>query len=328
MPDLATALWITAPGSATLRTERLPEPAADEVRVRTLYSGISRGTEALVLRGGVPPSQYARMRAPFQAGDFPAPVKYGYASVGVVEAGPDALRGEHVFCLYPHQDRYIVPAAAVHPLPEGLPPSRAVLAANVETAVNALWDASPRVGERLVVIGAGVVGCLVAALGTGIPGCTVQLVDIDPERAAVAAALGVPFATPEQAQGEADRVFHASASEGGLHQALALAGNEAEIVELSWYGDRAVRLPLGEAFHSRRLTLRSSQVGQIAPALRPRWDHARRLDLALRLLAANRAWEVLIDDESPFEALPRTLPAMAARSGLCHRVRYAAADSA
>jgi len=325
MTATATAFWITAPGRGELQPVTLPQPGPGEVRVRALFSGVSRGTEALVLRGGVPESQHETMRAPFQEGAFPAPVKYGYASVGVVERGPPALRGRTVFCLHPHQDRYVVPAAAARPLPPDLPAERAVLAANVETAVNGVWDAAPRVGEHIAVIGGGVIGCLVAALCGGIPGCTVQLVDIDPARAAVAEALNLPFATPQAARPDADRVLHASASEAGLRLGLELAGNEAEIVELSWFGDREPRLPLGEAFHSRRLTLRSSQVGQVAPALRPRWRHEDRLDLALRLLAAHPRWQALIDGESPFARLPQTLPALAAGNGLCHRIRYPAA---
>lgn len=327
MTGTARALWITAPGEAVLRRQALADPGTDAVRVRTLYTGVSRGTEALVYRGGVPASQRAAMRAPFQEGDFPAPVKYGYASVGIVEAGPEALLGRTVFCLHPHQDRYVVPVGAVRPLPPDLPPGRAVLAANVETAVNGVWDAAPRVGERIVIIGAGVVGCLVAALCAPLPGSDVQLVDVNPARAAVAARLGVPFSSPEAVRGRADRVLHASGSEAGLRQALALAGNEGEVVELSWFGDREISLPLGEGFHARRLTLRASQVGQIAPAERPRWDHARRLDLALALLARHPEWEALIDGESDFADLPQTLPRVLAGNGLCHRVRYPAAET-
>ncbi|PWG64284.1 zinc-dependent alcohol dehydrogenase [Spiribacter halobius] len=327
MAETAYALWITAPGEVALRRQALADPGTDEVLVRTLYTGVSRGTEALVYRGGVPESQHAAMRAPFQEGDFPAPVKYGYASVGIVEAGPEALRGRTVFCLHPHQDRYVVPVGAARPLPPDLPPGRAVLAANVETAVNGLWDAAPRVGERIVIIGAGVVGCLVAALCASLPGSDVQLVDVNPARAALAGRLGVPFSSPDAVRGPADRVLHASGSEAGLRQALALAGNEGEVVELSWFGDREISLPLGEGFHARRLTLRASQVGQIAAAERPRWDHARRLDLALALLACHPEWEALIDGESDFADLPQTLPRVLAGAGLCHRVRYPAAET-
>jgi len=294
------------------------------VLVRTLYSGISRGTESLVFQGRVPEAERHRMRAPFQSGDFPAPVKYGYASVGVVEAGAAELAGKQVFCLHPHQTRYVVPAAAVHPLPPGLPPARAVLAANVETAINGAWDAAIRAGDRVRVIGAGVVGCVVAWLAARTPGCDVELVDLQPARATIAAALGVPFATPEAASGEADVVIHASGAPEGLALALRLAAFEATVLEMSWYGDRMVPLPLGAAFHSRRLTLRSSQVGAVATAQRARWDYARRMGLALRLLAAAPELDALLSGEDGFEALPELMPRLAAAPGatLCHRIRY------
>jgi len=317
----ARAFWITAAGRGEIRAEQLPAPRDGDALVRALYSGISRGTESLVLAGRVPPSEYARMRAPFQAGEFPAPVKYGYASVGRVEEGPATLRGRAVFCLYPHQTHYIVPASALHLLPEDVPPSRAVLAANLETALNGLWDAAPRLGDRIAVVGGGTVGCLVAWLAARMPGCAVELVDVAPERAAVAAKLGVRFASPAQAARDADCVIHASGSADGLVTALGLAGDEATVVELSWFGDRAVTLPLGAAFHPRRLTLKSSQVGSIPPAQRPRWSHRRRLELALALLA-EPALDALISGECAFDALPAVLPALVEGTALCHRVRY------
>jgi len=323
-PRVAAAFWVAAPGRGEIRTETLARPAAGEVLVRTLYSGISRGTESLVFAGRVPEGERSRMRAPFQCGDFPAPVKYGYASVGVVEEGAAELLGKAVFCLHPHQTRYVVPAAAVRVLPPGLPPARAVLAANVETAVNGAWDAAIRAGDRVRVIGAGVVGCVVAWLAARTPGCDVELVDLQPARATVAAALGLRFATPEAASGEADVVIHASGAPEGLELALRLAAFEATVLEMSWYGDRVVPLPLGAAFHSRRLTLRSSQVGAVATAQRARWDHARRMALALRLLAGAPELDALLSGEDAFEALPTLMPRLAAAPGdtLCHRIRY------
>jgi threonine dehydrogenase-like Zn-dependent dehydrogenase len=291
--------------------------------VRSLHSGVSRGTELLVYRGEVPASEFERMRAPFQAGDFPAPVKYGYASVGVVEQGPAALEGQAVFCLYPHQTRYVVPIDAVHQLPAGLPPARAVLAANLETAINALWDAAPRIGDRIAVVGGGVVGLLVAWLAARVPGCEVELIDTEPARAAVAARLGIGFAAPANARGDADRVLHASGNPQGLVTALALAAFEARVIELSWYGRRAVTLPLGEAFHARRLELRSSQVGHVAAAQRSRWSHRRRLALALSLLL-DPVLDALVTDSAPFDELPAVLARLAAGAPgtLCQRIDY------
>jgi threonine dehydrogenase-like Zn-dependent dehydrogenase len=324
----ARACWLVQAGRAELRMQTLPEPADGEVLVRTLHSGISRGTETLVFRGEVPASEHQRMRAPFQQGDFPWPLTYGYSSVGVVEQGPPALRGRAVFCLHPHQDRYVVPAAAVHPLPEGVPPGRAVLAANLETAVNALWDGAPRVGDRIAVVGGGAVGLLVAWLAGRLPGCRVQLVDLQPARAALALRLGIGFALPDDASGDADLVIHASGQGAGLQTALRLAGFEATVLELSWYGTRAVELPLGQAFHARRLVLKSSQVGHVAAARRARWDHARRLQLALRLLA-DPVLDALVTGASPFDELPALLARLATGTAagtgpdtICHRIDY------
>ncbi|MGW2962821.1 dehydrogenase [Streptomyces sp. NPDC001220] len=319
----ARAFWLRSPGHGELRDVTLAEPAEGEVLVRALYSGVSRGTETLVFRGGVPESQHAVMRAPFQVGEFPGPVKYGYLSVGVVEAGPVELVGRTVFCLYPHQTRYVVPVSAVTVVPDRVPPARAVLAGTVETAVNALWDAAPLVGDRIAVIGGGMVGCSVAALLARFPGVRLQLVDADPARAKTAEALGVDFATPGDALDGCDLVVHASATEQGLTRALELLAAEGTVLELSWYGDRRIALPLGEAFHSRRLTVRSSQVGTVSPAARAGRTYADRLALALDLLA-DPALDALITGESAFEELPEVLPKLASGEipALCHRVRY------
>ena len=317
----ARAFWLASPGRGEIRPERVPAPARDEVQVRTLHTAVSRGTETLVFTGRVPASQWPHMRAPFQEGDFPAPVKYGYLNVGVVERGPDDLLGKTVFSLYPHQTRFNVPASAVTVVPADVPAHRAVLAGTVETAVNALWDAAPLIGDRIAVVGGGMVGASVAAIAATIPGVRVQLVDIDDARAELAASLGVPFARPEQALGDCDIVVHASATSAGLTRSLELLAAEGTVVELSWYGDRQVSVPLGEFFHSRRLTVRSSQVGGIAPG-RGR-TYGERLALALTLLA-NPAFETLVTGRSPFDELPEVLPRLAAGSlpALCHLIDY------
>jgi 2-desacetyl-2-hydroxyethyl bacteriochlorophyllide A dehydrogenase len=321
--DSARAFWVAAPGRGEIRAEPLPALRDGDVLVRALYSGISRGTEALVFHGLVPTSEYERMRAPFQAGHFPAPVKYGYASVGEVEHGPAHLQGQLVFVLYPHQTRYIVPGGAVHLLPQDVPPARAVLAANMETAINGLWDATPRIGDRVAVVGAGTVGCLLAWLASQIAGCDVELIDTNPHRATIAKRLGVRFVTPSQARENADVVVHASGAPSGLAVALRVAAFEATVVEMSWYGSQPVTAPLGEAFHARRLTLRSSQVGHVATAQRARWDTSRRMTLALSMLR-DPVLDALITGESHFETLPDVMVELArpAPDTLCHRIMY------
>ncbi|WP_422733270.1 zinc-dependent alcohol dehydrogenase [Micromonospora sp. WMMD558] len=327
MTRTARAFWLRTPGQGEIRPAPLPAPGPGEVLVRARYSGVSRGTETLVFNGGVPTGQYAAMRAPFQEGDFPAPVKYGYLSVGVVEEGPEDLRGRTVFCLHPHQTAYVVPVDAVAVVPDGVPAARAVLAGTVETAVNALWDAPPLVGDRITVVGAGMVGATVAALAARFPGVRVQLVDVDPARAALAAALGVEFAAPADAAGGRDLVVHASATSAGLRRCLELVAPEGTVLELSWYGDREVTLPLGGEFHSGRLTLRSSQVGRIAPARRSSRSYPDRLALALDLLA-DPVFDVLLTGESRFADLPDVLPRLAAGRlpALCHLITYDGED--
>ena len=319
----AHAFWLRAPGIGEIRPVTLPEPGRDEVMVRTLRSGVSRGTETLVFRGGVPPGQYATMRAPFQEGDFPAPVKYGYLNVGAVEQGPEELHGRTVFCLYPHQSAYVVPARAVTVVPDDVPPARAVLAGTVETAVNAVWDAGPMLGDRVAVVGAGMVGCCVARLLSRFPAVEVTLVDVDPGRAEVAAALGVGFALPADAPGARDLVVHASATSAGLQRSLELLAPEGTVIELSWYGDDEVQLSLGGAFHSSRLGIRASQVGTVSPARAGRRTTADRLTLALELLR-DPAFDALVTGQSHFCELPDVMARLSAGSlpALCHTITY------
>lgn len=319
----ARAFWLAEPGRGEIRTEPLRTPGPDEVLVRALRSGISRGTETLVFRGGVPPDQHGAMRAPFQDGDFPGPVKYGYLSVGVVEEGPEELAGRRVFCLHPHQTAYVVPAAAVTPVPDTVPSARAVLTGTVETAVNAVWDAAPLIGDRIAVVGAGMVGCCIARLLGLVPGTRVTLVDPEPTRADVAAALGVGFAAPEDAPAGCDLVVHASATSAGLQRSLELLAPEGTVLDVSWYGDRPVTVPLGGAFHSSRLTIRASQVGMVAPARRGRRTTTDRLRLAMHLLE-DPAFDALLTGSSSLADLPAVLARLAngERTTLCHTVDY------
>lgn len=302
---MARALWIEQPGRASIREQVLPELAPGQVEVQATFSALSRGTESLVFGGKVPPELVDSMRCPHQQGELSYPVKYGYCSVGRVVAGAEA--GRRVFCLYPHQDRYVVPAADVVPIPDDVPDRRAVLAANLETAVNGLWDAAPRVGSRVAVIGAGAVGLLSASLLSKIPGVELTVIDIDPRKDELCRALGLTPARPDAAPGGCDLVLHASGSPAGLELALALAGFEASVVELSWYGTQRVSLPLGGRFHNQRLSIRSSQVGHVAESQRPRWSYRRRMELSLRLLA-DPVYDALLGEPVPFEALPAALP--------------------
>jgi len=319
----AQAFWLESPGHGEIRPAAPREPRPGEVLVRTVRSGVSRGTETLVFRGAVPPDQHAAMRAPFQEGDFPGPVKYGYLNVGKVEEGPAELRGRTVFCLYPHQTLYVVPASAVTVVPAGVPAARAVLAGTVETAVNALWDAAPLLGDRVAVVGAGMIGCCVARLLSRFPGTEVTLVDVDITRAEVAAALGVDFALPADAAGDRDLVVHASSTAAGLRRSLELLAPERDVLDLSWYGDEEVRLSLGGAFHSRRLGIRASQVGTLSPARAGSRTTAERLALALELLR-DPAFDVLLTGESRFRELPDVMARLAAGRlpALCHTIAY------
>ena len=312
---MARAFWTIERGSGEIRDETLPAAEADRMLVRTLASGVSRGTEALVFAGRVPISQYTAMRAPLMGGQFPFPVKYGYSAVG---RGSD---GRRVFVLHPHQDVFLAPAAMCIAVPDAVPTRRAVLAANMETAVNLVWDAAPLVGERMLVIGAGVVGLLTASLLARIPAARVTVVDIDPAREVLARHLGCDFAAPKQAPREQELVVHTSASEAGLRRALECAAFEARVIEASWFGDHAPTVPLGEAFHVRRLRLIAAQVGAIAPAMRGRRSHADRLALALELLA-DPAYDALLDGPTRFEDMPGAMPRILAPGGLCHVITY------
>lgn len=325
MTGTARALWYAARGKVDLRGVTLDERRAGDAEIRTLYSGVSRGTERLVFNGLVAAPERERMRCPLQEGDFPFPVKYGYCAVGVVEAGPEALAGRTVFTLGPHQTRFIAPAdkVSVVPLPDGIPARRAILAAHMETALNAVWDSGAGPGDRIVVVGGGVVGLLVAFLVSRLPGADVTLVDLEPSRRDFARLFGVKFQKPLDGPADCDVAFHASATSAGLACALACCGDEGTVVELSWFGDHDPSVPLGAGFHARRLKLVSSQVGMVATSRRPRWSHARRLEKAVSLLADDRL-DSLVTEEIAFDELAAALPRILSPGapGLMTAVRY------
>ena len=322
LPDRATAFWTLGPGKGALCQQELPEPLAGDVLVRALVSGISRGTESLVFRGGVPADLYPIMRCPFQEGDFPGPVKYGYALVGIADYGPANLAGRRVFSLHPHQDVAVIPVEGCRPVPDNVPTERAVLAANMETALNILWDGGAAPGQRIAVVGGGIVGGLVTYLAARMPGADVTMVDIDPARANIAQAFGAGFTTPGKAEpADCDLVVHASATGEGLETALRLAGMEATLVEASWYGDRPVTVALGGGFHPNRHRIVSSQVGKVSPAFRPRWTLSRRLDKALSLLT-DPVLDLLLGPRIDFADLPKAMAELSRLPFGCPVVRY------
>lgn len=300
---VARSLWYVKPGVCELRNERLLPPPPGEARVETHFSALSRGTEGLVFRGEVPEAEWTRMRAPLQAGNFPFPVKYGYAAAGVVSAGPDELIGRRVFALHPHQDFFQVPTDWLHAIPDNVPTRRAVLAANMETALNAHWDAGTGLGDRILVVGAGVLGLLIGHLARRIAGTEVAIADIDAGKARIADALGLRFTAPKDVPRDNRIVFHTSATSAGLQTALSAAAFEARIMELSWYGSRPATINLGDAFHSQRLQLQSSQVGHVAPSHRGQVSRGERLQRALRLLD-DPALDAIFGDDIAFNDVP------------------------
>jgi 2-desacetyl-2-hydroxyethyl bacteriochlorophyllide A dehydrogenase len=323
LPQEACALWYVAPGEVELRTEKLNPAGTGDILVRTLFSAASRGTERLVLNGAIPAEEWPRMRAPMQEGDFPFPVKYGYCATGRVEQGPTDLMGAEVFVLHPHQEVFLAPASMAVRIPAGIPARRATLAANMETALNAVWDSAVGPADTVVIVGAGVVGLLAAYLAARIPGTRVIVTDVQPERREIAASFGAQFVAPDDVRGaEADVVFHASATEAGLTTALSAAGMEATVVEMSWHGTGSVRVPLGGAFHSQRLKLISSQVGQVSPGHRSRWTHHRRQEAAMALLNDDRL-DQLLGEDIAFSDVPKRWPGLLRSSaGLPPIIRY------
>lgn len=319
----ARGLISPRPGAAELQAVSLPPVGADEALVRTLHSGVSRGTEALVLNDQVPPGVADLMRAPFQTGERPGPIQYGYLSVGIVEAGPSDWVGRRVFCLFPHQDRYVVPISALVPIPDDLPADRAVLTGTVETAINIVWDAAPAWGDRVAVIGAGLIGLSVAALLRNFPLSELVLVDPDPHKRAFAASLGLALTCPDEIPSDLDLVIHASASAQGLASGLSALGVEGTLVEASWFGQFEPTVPLGGDFHAKRLTIRSSQVGRVHPSQAPRRTLRDRLELALTELA-DPIYDTWLTSRGSFDSLPQTMALLGAGElpGLMHVVDY------
>jgi threonine dehydrogenase-like Zn-dependent dehydrogenase len=315
----ARALWIEAAGRAVLREETLPAPRDGWCRVEALYSAVSPGTERLVASGRVPAEVAEIMRCPYMEGAFPFPVKYGYSLVGRVTDGP--LAGKIVHLLHPHQERMQVRVSDLRVVPGDVPPERATLAANLETAVTALWDGRVTAGERVLVIGFGIVGSLVARLVSAIPGVELDVVERDPAKRALASTLG--FTARETPRDDYDVAFGASGSAAEVQLAIDAVGNEGRVIELSWLGLQSAAILLGGSFHSGRKQLIASQVSQIPPSLRGRWDYARRTQLVFSLLR-DPVFDQHITRQVAFEELPDFIADLCATpsAGLSVTVRY------
>lgn len=312
----AKALWCVGTNQAELRSASLGEG----VLVESVFSGISRGTEKLVFEGRVPRSEFERMRTVGQEGEFSFPVKYGYCSVVKVIEGEHA--GEYAFVLHPHQDYFRVNSERLYLLPDGLDPKRAVLAANMETALNIVWDSGVGAGDRIAVVGAGVVGLLVGYLISKLPGTEITMIDTNSSKAPIAKKLGLLLASKDNAPTDCDVVIDCSGEPAGLTSAIEMAGYEARVILASWHGDKTTSLNLGGPFHSKRLSLISSQVAGIAANKKPRWDHNRRMSKALELLA-DSALDALISGETSFDNIAAEYQAILNNpETLCHRISY------
>lgn len=305
----AHGLWLVDKRKYQILPVPLPNGTnKSDIVLKMRVSGVSRGTERLVFNAQVPETEYERMRAPRQTGHFPYPVLYGYCAVADIIDGPAALIGRSAFCLNPHQDYFTAPLEALTFLPETLPARRAVLLANMETALNGIWDSGISAGDKVTVIGAGVIGLLIGFLASRIPATTITVIDTQ-DRSKLAGLFGCQFETTPQQGLEADVVFHCSASDSGLQTAFACAGMDSAIVEMSWYGNKSLTLNLGGAFHSKRLRLIGSQVGQIPATHKARWTYQRRMDRALALLDDPRLDE-LLTHAIAFTDAPQALPSL------------------
>ncbi|MDZ5076180.1 zinc-binding alcohol dehydrogenase [Nesterenkonia sp. HG001] len=321
--------WTVGPGRGELRQASPPRPADGEVLVETIVSGISRGTESMVHRGDVPPETAELMRAPHQLGELPHPVSHGYLNVGVVRDGQGEgaaeLVGRTVFSLAGHREHVAVPAEDCHPLPPGCPPERALLAGAAETGLNALWEAGVSLGDRVTVIGGGMIGLATALLADRMPLERLEVVEVDAARRQLIDSLGLHALPPGRASTDRDVVLHSSATGAGLAEALRVAGDDTVIVEQSWYGQHHPDVPLGADFHARRLRIVASQVGEVAQPRRLRRTRRQRLQLALSLL--DERFDALLTGRSPLEDLPEVMDALAAEdptwSGtICHVVDH------
>lgn len=302
----ALQLWFTAPHRVEVREAALPAPAPEQVLVKTRYSAVSTGTELLAYRGQLPCAIAldSSLKALQQPSDYP--LQYGYACVGEVQQTGSAVdpswNGRQVFSFQPHASHFLAHPDELKTVPDGLPAQAAVFLPNMETAVNLVQDGRPLIGERVVVLGQGIVGLLLTALLARHPLGSLVAVEGRPERQELARRLGANMVvSPEEAAGAAtgaDLIYEVSGQPEALNLAIDLSGYASRIVIGSWYGSKAAPVDLGGAAHRNRLQLITSQVSTVDPALSGRWDKERRFGLV---------WE-MIRCVDPTSLITHTLP--------------------
>ncbi len=300
----AHALWHVDPAHSVLRQQTLGKLTPGECLVKTRFSMVSLGTERLVCKGGMSPEAYGPMTVPYMQGAFSFPLTYGYSLTGEVIDGPQEWLGERVHAMHPHQDLCVIHSHDLTVVPGNVPLDRAVLASNLETAVNGVWDGQPIMGQRVLVIGYGLIGALIAHLVKPIPGIELHIHDIRGSRKELAIANGHHVWDAAESQpGDYDLIFHTSASSAGLQFAIDHTREEGRVIEMSWYGNQTVNLDLGASFHYGRNRIISSQVSRIASPALPHFDHHRRKSLIFQLLADDAyhkfLGEGIVFDQSP-----------------------------
>lgn len=314
----ASQLWFTAPFSVEVREVTLPAPAADEVVVRTRYSAVSAGTELLLYRGQMPGSMSldATLSSLQQSSGYP--LQYGYACVGEVQqtgrdVDPD-WQGRQVFSFQPHASHFLATTDQLIAVPDDLSAQAAVFLPNMETAVNLVQDGQPLIGERVVVLGQGIVGLLLSGLLARFPLADLAAVEGQPDRQDLARTFGVKDVySPDEAtravasssdgypaMADADLIYEVSGQPEALNLAIALSGFASRIVIGSWYGSKRVPIDLGGKAHRNRLQLITSQVSTLAPGLSGRWDKQRRYHLAWDMIRATDTAQ-LITHNLPLE---------------------------
>lgn len=316
------SLWFKNQFHAVMETEMLPVLPPNKKKnsclIKTLFTAISPGTEYLVYSGGVPKKLYVEMRCPYMGGDFSFPIKYGYSLVGQVLDGPTSLKGKLIHTLHPHQDYARISAEDVYVIPDGISPQRATLASNMETALNAIWDSGVNIGDKVLIVGFGIIGSLIARILSFIPQVEVDVLDVQPAKITLIEQLGFSI-YKEEKEKKYDLAFHTSGSGPGLQTSINNVGLEGKIIETSWYGDKEVNLCLGETFHSQRKLIISSQVSHLPACKSARWDYKRRKEVVFQLLL-HPEFDAHITHTIAFHNLPKLFQSL--KKNRCQELSY------